>query len=110
MASGHLHLTIGLAAGASVAALAHMTPEATGLFAFSSAGASLLPDLDGPGMATSAAGALLAGPLFLFRKLCVRHRGVSHTLIAMLALSFGVYELRLVGATATGNQTFVQWP
>ena len=110
MASGHLHLAIGLAAGAGVAAIAHMTPEATGLFAFTSAGAALLPDLDGPGMATNAAGPLLAIPLAGFRKLCVRHRGVSHTLVAMLGLSFGVYELRLVDATTAGSQTFAQWP
>jgi hypothetical protein len=64
------------------------------LLSLVSAGAGLLPDLDTPtSSATHAAGRLMTVPLAIFRKLMVKHRGVSHTLFAALCTGVLAYVI-----------------
>jgi membrane-bound metal-dependent hydrolase YbcI (DUF457 family) len=103
MASHHTHAGIGLLAGAVVATALHLDSAGMALFALSSGGAALLPDADTPDSAvTHAGGLLLAGPLWLFRRTAVEHRGLSHTLLACLGLSAGVYGLGRLFTTPHG--------
>jgi hypothetical protein len=64
------------------------------LFALSGGGAALLADADTPTSAvTHAGGKILAIPFWIFRRGTVEHRGVTHTLLAGVALAVGVYFL-----------------
>jgi membrane-bound metal-dependent hydrolase YbcI (DUF457 family) len=104
MANHHTHVAVGLLAGVAVASVLHLDPLAAGLFAISSAGAALLPDIDTPTSAVSHAGGwILAGPLWVARKATrIEHRGITHTLLAGLLLSLGVFGMGQLFATAHG--------
>ena len=110
MACHQTHVSAGALAGAAVAAVAQMPPTPMALFVLCSAGAALLPDLDHPNAAaTNAAGPVLSPVLFVFRHLMIKHRGVTHTLLAALVATLGIYMLRLV-ATANPNAWDYEWP
>lgn len=94
MASHHTHVAIGLLAGTVVATTLHLGPAGAALFALSSGGAALLPDADTPDSAVSHAGGLVMKiPLWFLRRAMVEHRGLSHTMLACLGVSFGTFWL-----------------
>jgi len=110
MAGNHTHVAVGLLVGVGVAAVLHLDPEATALFAMTSGGAALLPDLDDDTSAvTDAAGVVLALPLSIFRRIVIRHRGPTHALPICLALAVVVYWVGHLFGKAHGSIP-AYWP
>ena len=104
MASHHTHVAIGLLSGSLVATSMHLGPGAAALFALSSGGAALLADVDTPDSAVShAGGVLMKLPFWALRRATIKHRGLSHTLIAGVILSGVVYLLGYLYPSSHGG-------
>jgi membrane-bound metal-dependent hydrolase YbcI (DUF457 family) len=94
MACSHTHMAMAALAGTGLSIAAHLGASSSALVVLSSAGAGLLADADTPTSSIShAAGMLGRLPLALFRRASVRHRGVTHTLLAACVAGFGVCDL-----------------
>ena len=103
MASHHTHVATGLLTGTLIATTLNLGSAGTALFALSSGGAALLADVDTPDSAISHAGGwILAFPFWALRKMTVKHRGLSHTLLAVLVVSSGVFLTGYFFTTSKG--------
>lgn len=86
---GHTHGLIGVALGLGVATIYHVTPEASLALAGLAGGLALLPDIDHPqGKLRRKMGTV--GHIGLF---WLKHRGITHTLIALVAVAAAAYML-----------------
>ncbi len=94
MACSHTHMAMAALVGTGLSIAGHLGAGDSALVVLSAAGAGLLADADTPTSSVSnAAGALGRLPLVLFRRASIRHRGVTHTLLAAGVAGCVVYGL-----------------
>lgn len=86
---GHTHGLIGAAVGLGVATVYHLTPEASLMLAGLAGGLALLPDIDHPHSKMRQKMGVV-GHVGLF---WLKHRGITHTLIALVAVAAAAYML-----------------
>jgi inner membrane protein len=80
---GHTHFTVGIACGLAIALLNQATLNDTLLIATVAGAAALLPDIDHPKSSLRRRAGLI-GHVGLF---WLKHRGITHTLAALMAVS-----------------------